>query len=100
MAFRKQDIPVFVGQDIQGLIQSTQDLGERVTAWPTRQPTPKGWTRFKAIALPFKAMGSTAWLTMGFKDQNLLTRSGSECGTAQAADPTADHDHLSAFWHQ
>ena len=36
MAFRKQDIPVFVGQDIQGLIQSTQDLGERVTAWPTR----------------------------------------------------------------
>jgi hypothetical protein len=51
------------------------------------------------IALTFKAMGSAAWLAMGFKNQNVLSSPSGETSTAQATDPAANHDYLSAFWH-
>ena len=95
----EQDIPVAVGDHLQGLIQGPQNLRQGIVAWPTGQTTPQRRARFEVIPLTLKAMGGATGLTMGLQHEDLASSPGAERSTAEPSDAAADHHNVNLVLH-
>ena len=99
VAFWEENIPVPVRHHLEGFIESSKNLSERIAAGPPAQSAPKRWTGFEVITLALKAVGSSACGPMGLQDEHLMASASTESCTAQTADAAPNHDHLSFGGH-